>query len=474
MKRFTVIIIVALASLNAWGQDISGAWNGILNLPSAVNGKIQSIQLRVVFHIQKTATGYTATMDSPDQGAKDIPVTSVSFENKVLKLSIANAGIEYEGVLNADGNITGTFRQMQISLEVNLTREKLETEKPRRPQEPSKPYPYYEEEVSFENRDDGVTLAGTLTLPEKEGRFPAVVLISGSGAQNRDEEIMGHKPFLVLSDYLTRNGIAVLRFDDRGIAASTGNFQTATSYDFSKDVEAGVKYLQSRKEINSSKIGLIGHSEGGIIAPMLAARSKNIAFIVMLAGGGVRMDSLLVLQVEAISGAFGVNKTEIQINSGISKKIYDIVIRTDDTAQLRKDAETCLRQAIAQHPLFKSGSISEDAFIHSEIMKISSPWFRYFIRYNPAVALEKLKCPVLALNGEKDVQVTPKENLEAIAKALEKGKNKRFTTKELPGLNHLFQECTTGLHTEYAGIEQTFSPVALDIILKWIKEQIMI
>ncbi|MDR1129534.1 MAG: alpha/beta hydrolase, partial [Prevotellaceae bacterium] len=173
MKRFFIILILTVVSINSWGQDISGAWNGIL--------KVQGIQLRVVFNIRKTSTGYTATMDSPDQGAKDIPVTSASFENNVLKLSVASAGIEYEGVLNADGNISGTFKQMQMSMELNLTREKLETEKPRRPQEPSKPYPYYEEEVFFENKDDGVTLAGTLTLPEKEGRFPAVVLISGSG-----------------------------------------------------------------------------------------------------------------------------------------------------------------------------------------------------------------------------------------------------------------------------------------------------
>ncbi|MDR1170802.1 MAG: alpha/beta hydrolase [Prevotellaceae bacterium] len=464
MKRFIILLITVVASLNSWGQDISGEWNGIL--------KIQGIQLRIVFHIQKTATGYSATMDSPDQGAKGIPVTTASFDNKVLKLTVASAGIEYEGVLNADGNITGTFKQMQMSMALNLTRETLETAKPRRPQEPSKPYPYHEEEVTFENKDDGVTLAGTLTLPAKTGTFPAVVLISGSGAQNRDSEIMGHKPFLVLSDYLTRNGIAVLRFDDRGTAASTGNIQTATSYDFSKDVAAGVKYLQSRKEIIKDKTGLIGHSEGGIIAPMLAARSKNIAFIILLAGGGVRGDSLLLLQQEAINRASGMSETDIQIAREINRKLYNIIIQTADTAQLRKDAVACLRQEIAQHPNLKPGNISEDAFMNTLIRQISSPWIHYFIRYNPAVALEKVKCPVLALNGEKDLQVTPKANLEAIRSALEKGKNNRVTTMVLPGLNHLFQECATGLHTEYSSIEQTFSPLALDVILNWIRNQI--
>jgi dienelactone hydrolase len=463
MKRFIILLITTVAFLNSWGGDIQGTWNGVL--------KVQNVQLRIVFHIQKTATGYSATMDSPDQGAKSIPMTSASFENAVLKLAIANAGIEYEGVLNADGNITGTFKQMQLSLALDLTRETIETETLRRPQEPLKPYPYHEEEVFFENKDDGVTLAGTLTLPAQKGKFPSVVLISGSGAQNRDEEILGHKPFLVLSDYLTRNGIAVLRYDDRGTAASTGNFQTATSYDFSKDAEAGVKYLRGRKEIIKDKIGLIGHSEGGIIAPMLAARSEDIAFIVLLAGTGIPGDSLLLLQQEAIGRASGADEKEIQTTREINRKLYDIIIRTTDTIQLQQDIEACIKQAVAQYPHLKPDGMREDVFIRSLIQQVSSPWLHYFLRYNPAVALEKVKCPILALNGEKDLQVPAGANPEAIRKAVEKGKNKRLTIEELPGLNHLFQECSTGLHTEYSTIEQTFSPIALDVILNWIKKQ---
>ncbi|MDR1096555.1 MAG: alpha/beta hydrolase, partial [Tannerella sp.] len=306
------------------------------------------------------------------------------------------------------------------------------------------------------------------TLPAGEGTFPAVVLISGSGAQNRDEEIMGHKPFLVLSDCLTRNGIAVLRFDDRGTAASTGNFPTATSYDFSKDVAAGVKYLQGRKEIDRKKTGLIGHSEGGIIASMLAARSDDIAFIVLLAGPGIPGDSLLLLQQEAIGRASGTDEKVLQMTREINRKLYDMIIRTADTVRLYREAEAYLKQAIAQHSLLKPGNMSEDAFIHSLMQQISSPWLRYFLRYNPAEALEKVKCPVLALNGEKDLQVPPGVNLEAIRKAVKKGK---LTARELPGLNHIFQECSTGLLTEYSTIEQTFSPAALDIILNWIKNQ---
>ncbi|HUH45644.1 MAG TPA: alpha/beta hydrolase, partial [Arenibacter sp.] len=257
-KKVVLTLIIGFISLSGLGQDISGAWNGVL--------KVQGIQLRLVFNIDKTANGYIATMDSPDQGTNGIPVTTTSFDNSLLKISIASAGIEYEGVLDQDHIINGNFRQAGQSFPLSLSKSE-KVEKSVRPQEPIKPYPYYEEEIYFENREDAVKLSGTLTLPRKDGFFPAVILISGSGPQNRDEELMGHKPFLVLSDYLTKNGIAVLRYDDRGVGASTGDFKTATSLDFSKDAEAGVQYLKTRKEIDTKKIGLIGHSEGGLIAP---------------------------------------------------------------------------------------------------------------------------------------------------------------------------------------------------------------
>jgi pimeloyl-ACP methyl ester carboxylesterase len=354
---------------------------------------------------------------------------------------------------------------------LNLSRKAVEKETLVRPQEPVKPYPYHEEEVSFENAEAGITLAGTLTLPKKDGSFPAVVLISGSGAQNRDEELMGHKPFLVIADYLTRNGIAVLRFDDRGTAASTGDFKTATSVDFSKDVEAAVRYLQTRKEINRKKIGLIGHSEGGIIAPMLASRSKDVAFIVLLAGTGVQGDRLLLSQQEAIYTASGMNEAEWETVKAINEKAFAMVIRSTDTVQLKTDLTEYLKQVLKDHPSQKPQGVSEEQFIQLSVTQITHPWMIHFIKYHPAPALEKTKCPVLALNGKKDLQVPAKENLEAIQTALTKGGNKQVTTKEIPGLNHLFQECTTGLPAEYATIEQTFSPVALEDILQWINLQ---
>ncbi|MDR1937496.1 MAG: alpha/beta hydrolase [Tannerellaceae bacterium] len=469
MKQTLLALVIALASVTAWGQEsktgdsrITGQWNGALS--------VQGIQLRLVFHITQTATGYSATMDSPDQGAAGIPVTTVSFENQVLKMSVTNAGIEYEGTFGQDDVITGTFKQMGQTFPLNLSRKTLEKETLIRPQEPAKPYPYREGEVSFENAEAGIRLAGTLTLPEKGDAFPAVILISGSGAQNRDEELMGHKPFLVIADHLTRNGIAVLRFDDRGTASSTGDFSTATSLDFSKDVEAALRYLQTRKEINPQKIGLIGHSEGGVIAPMLAARSTDVAFIVLLAGTGVPGDRLLLSQQEAMYTASGMDTSEWKSLKATNEKAFEMLVQSNDPKQLKNDLVAYLKQSLKDYPEQKQG-MSEEQFIQSSVIQLTRPWMIYFIKYDPASALEKTKCPVLALNGDKDLQVPAKENLEAIRAALTKGGNKQVTIKTLPGLNHLFQECTTGLPAEYPTIEQTFSPVALKEMSQWINLQ---
>ncbi len=446
------------------GQDITGQWNGIL--------KVQGMQLRLVFHIEKTDSGYSSTMDSPDQGVMGIPVTSVTFEQSTITLIIPSAKIAYDGVLGEDNIIVGTFRQAGQSFPLNLSKEIVEKEKLVRPQEPVKPYPYYEEEITFRNEKAGIDLAGTLTLPKKDGVYPVVVLISGSGPQNRDEELLGHKPFLVLSDYLTRNGIAVLRYDDRGTASSNGDFATATTMDFASDAQAAVDYLVKRKEINHKQIGLIGHSEGGIIAPIVAAGSKDVAFIVLMAGTGIPGDQLLLLQQELIGRASGVSEEELKANKVFNKGAFDMVIHSTDDAQLKKDLTDYIKQGFADNPeeIPEGMTADENAAMHAN--QLVSPWMQYFIKYNPALILEKVKCPVLAINGEKDLQVPPKENLGSIAAALKKGGNKKVTTKVLPGLNHLFQECTTGSPDEYAVIEQTISPVALSEILEWIQFQV--
>ncbi|HPT43483.1 MAG TPA: CocE/NonD family hydrolase, partial [Paludibacteraceae bacterium] len=272
MKKQIVFIFALFVSAVLFSQSPEGSWNGLL--------KVQGQQIRLVINIQQAENGYKATMDSPDQGAKGIPVDLVTFTNDTLKFEVKMIGVTYTGVLGEDKVIKGTFAQMGMSLPLDLTTTKIEKEKVLRPQEPKAPFPYLSEDVKFINSIDGDTLAGTLTMPKKEGKYPVVVLISGSGAQNRDEELMGHKPFLVIADFLTRNGIAVLRYDDRGTAQSTGDFQKANSTGLANDAEAAVSYLLTRKEINKKKIGLAGHSEGGIIAPMVAARNRKVAFIV--------------------------------------------------------------------------------------------------------------------------------------------------------------------------------------------------
>jgi pimeloyl-ACP methyl ester carboxylesterase len=462
MKGIATFFLVLMTIMSSFGQEIEGQWNGVL--------KIQGMQLRIVFHINKTNNGLSATMDSPDQQAKGIPVSATTFENSNLKLVVAKAGLEYSGTLKGQ-TIEGTLRQSGMEFPMNLSREVIEKPVVKRSQEPSKPYPYYSEEVTFQNGNANITLAGTLTLPQREGNFPAVILISGSGPQNRDEELLGHKPFLVISDYLTRNGIAVLRYDDRGVAQSKGDFKTATTVDFASDVESAIAFLKTRKEINKSKIGLIGHSEGGIIAPMVAAKLKVVNFIVLLAGTGIRGDKLLLLQQEAIAKASGTSDEAIQRNREINTKAFEMVFKSASTEALKRDLEKYLKETSVNNPSVNKGGMTDEQFIALQIAQVTSPWMQYFIKYDPAPTLEKVKCPVLAVNGEKDLQVPPKVNLPAIEKALKAGGNKQVTIKEFPGLNHLFQECKTGAPAEYAEIDQTFSPLVLEVIGKWIIEK---
>jgi fermentation-respiration switch protein FrsA (DUF1100 family) len=461
MKKIVFFLIAILASFvmvgqEIMGQEITGQWNGVLKVPGG--------QLRVVFNISKTENGYSSTMDSPDQGAKGIPVTTTSFESSVLKLEIPNATIGYKGTLK-DNVLVGDFSQGGHSFAMDMSRGIIEKKTVIRPQEPQKPYSYYTEDVTFENKTDKNILAGTLSLPQKEGHFPAVILISGSGPNNRDEEHSGHKPFLVLADYLAKKGIAVLRFDKRGIAQSTGNYKSATTLDFAKDVQAGVDYLRTRKEIDESKIGLMGHSEGGVIAPIVAGNSKDINFIVLLAGTGIRGDKLMLSQKEKIERQMGVSENEIQKGQEIFKGAYDIVLASSAS-------DTNLKTKINSYFKLQFGDKMNEGQISALTDQITSPWMVNFLKFDPASALEKVKCPVLAINGDKDLQVPADVNLDAINKAVAKGGNKKITTKVLPNLNHLFQECKTGLPDEYGGIEQTFSPIALEEISKWILVQV--
>jgi fermentation-respiration switch protein FrsA (DUF1100 family) len=463
MKIVPILLFTLLASLTMTAQEITGQWNGML--------KVQGIQLRLVFNVIKSDNGYSSTMDSPDQGAKEIPVTNTTFQNPKIVFEVKNLRIEYNGEVK-ENEIVGTFRQNGQEFPMVLSRNVVEKEVLKRPQEPIKPVSYYSEDVTFQNPRANISLSGTLTLPKKEGIFAVVILISGSGPQNRDEELFGHRPFLVISDYLTKNGIGVLRYDDRGVGQSKGNFETATSADFATDVESAVAYLKTRNEVNKNKIGLIGHSEGGLIAPIVASKSKDVSFIVLLAGRGIKGDKLLLLQFELIAKANGNSDPDIKKSLQTNSKIFDLVTKSTDNQKLKTDLTNLFNEALKNDSSAEThNGMTKDDFVTMQVNQIASPWMQHFLKFDPVTALEKVKCPVLAINGEKDLQVPPKENLEAIRKALKKGGNKDVTTKELANLNHFFQECETGSPIEYSTIEQTFSPTALEEIVKWIKTQ---
>lgn len=332
-----------------------------------------------------------------------------------------------------------------------------------RPQEPKPPFSYLSEEVVFENTTDGISLAGTLTMPKKGDQFPVVVLISGSGPQDRNSELLGHKSFLVMADYLTKKGIAVLRVDDRETGRSGGIYNETGIDGFKRDTEFAVAYLKGRKEIDTTKIGLIGHSLGGIIAPMIASESADISFIIMLAGPGLRGDQLMLLQKELIERKMGMPDAVVADGQKNIGGAYNIILNSG----LMGDS---LTSALKTYFIKTFGEALPESQVNAISQSFAMPWFSDLIKHNPKTSLSKVTCPVLALNGSNDLQVPAKENLEAIKTAL--ANNKQVETMELPNLNHLFQASETGLPTEYATIEETFSPKVLKTMAKWIRKTV--
>jgi uncharacterized protein len=400
-------------------------------------------------------------MDSLDQNAKAIPITSMKRNGSSLLFDMKAIGGAFDGTISADfSGFQGTWTQLGNSWPLAFKRVKNVAELDRkRPQNPVRPYPYKELEVTYKNANADIDLAATLTIPEGQGPFPAVILLSGSGPHDRDESIMGHKPFLVLADHLTRKGIVVLRADKRGCGKSGGNYAKALMADFASDADAGVAYLKTRPEVDAKHIGLVGHSEGGIEAPMAAATNPDVAFVVMMAGTGIPGDKILPEQSRLIQTAAGKKPDEIEKDLAIQHDVLAVVEKNSDHATLEKELRAALNGKVP------------DAQLDLQIKAASSPWFRDFLTYDPAPTLIKLTCPVLVLNGERDLQVPPAQNLPAIQKALEAGRNKNFEIVELPGLNHLFQDARTGAVSEYAEIEETMSPVAMDRISSWVLKQ---
>ena len=444
-------------------SSIVDDWSGVLD--------VGIVKVTLVLHIQKDSNEQLiATVDTLEQKVNGTSIDLVTFDGGLLKFEIKAASAKFEGLLiKNESEISGQWTQSGQSFPLAFKRGIKTVEALNRPQEPKLPFPYTEEHVSYDSSEAGVTLSGTLTIPTSKNSPPVVLLIAGSGPNDRDETLLGHKPFLIIADHLTRAGIGVLRFDKRGCGKSTGNYKKATSQDFANDVLAGIEYLKTRKELNSNQIGLIGHSEGGLIAPIVAAKSKDVAFIVLMAGTGVNGEEILYEQSALTQRAVG--ETEKNINQcreflkqiiGAVKKESDPQIAGEHLQKIAKNYMTTLEGTQENVTL---------EMLESQAAHINSEWFRYFLTFEPTTALKQVQVPVLALNGELDLQVPPKQNLPPISQALKEGGNKDFTIVELPNLNHLFQTCDTGSIKEYAKIEETISPSVLNLITEWVLER---
>ncbi len=437
----------------------SGFWVGKVDLPTA--------KFTTVFTFIENDSGQLIlTLDIPEQGAKGLESKILRQTSDSLIFSTPLIHRTFYGVFINDSTLKGDWTKNRISIPLTLhkTREVPELQ---RPQTPRPPFPYLARDVEYKNEESGLKLAGTLTIPQDADNCPAAVMITGSGAQDRDESIFEHKMFWVIADYFARNGIAVLRVDDRGVGGSKGNLTSATSEDFAGDALAGIKFLRSVKEIDAGKIGLIGHSEGGLIAPISAVKSNNVAFIVMMAGPGTVGEQILYEQNDLSLKAAGMNESVIKQNRMAQRAIFDIIKNEPDSAEANKKLQFTLSGGMypALNEEMKKG-------VDAKIAGINSNWFRYFLSYDPQPTLRKVKCPVLALNGVKDVQV-PVSNLEHIKKALVEGGNRNAETMAFENLNHLFQHCTTGAVAEYAQIEETISPEVLELMKNWILETTM-
>lgn len=447
--RICNLIILLFFVIGSSFAQIEGYWKGKIDLGG--------LQLELAFDIAPTENGYSATLDVPAQSAFNISVDETVFQDNHLQMTMSAMGASYSGALK-DKVIEGEFTQHGMTFPLNLEKGEKETQQMARPQDPQPPFNYHIEEVSFVNEKEGNTLVGTLTIPEGEGPFPAMVLVSGSGQQNRDEELMNHRPFWVIADYCTRHGVAVLRYDDRGIGGSDGEVYNATSMDFSYDAEAAFDYLRSQKHIDASRVGILGHSEGGIINFMVAARRPEVAFLVSLAGPAVNGIEVLKEQQAAILRASGMTEEAIQFSSNTNAQLFDII----EASSNREEADSLMRQ------LVQGWGYSEE-LTEQTVSEMTMPWMYYFLKYDPTEAIVQTQCPALLLNGSKDLQVIASQNLPAYEKIIAEHDKTNLTLREMPDLNHLFQHCETGSPNEYFTIDETISPEVLEMIVFFIK-----
>lgn len=463
----TIALLVNTLSINAQSR-LAGIWEGSIKMGST---------MRLVFHIKEANGVLSGIMDSPDQGVKGIPCQSITLKGDSVTFDLGNLGISYNGLMDGDNDIKGIWHQKGAVIPIDFKK----TDKPAelvRPQTPKEPFSYLSEDVTYQNADKSISYGATITIPKGKGSFPAVLLITGSGPQNRDEELMGHKPFAVIADYLTNKGYVVLRIDDRGVGKTTGDRKASTSADFADDVMAGIDYLKTRDEVNTKKIGLMGHSEGGLIAPMVASQRKDVSFIVLMAGPGVKIPQLMAEQNAAILKTNGLNDTiireYIKLYNGMTDAIITSATGVDAKNKMINNLTNWKATASSEALDFTGlkGDKRDVEYIDGFMEIYHDKWFNYFLKSDPQLYLQKLSCKVLALNGDKDIQVISKSNLEGIRQSLAKSKSKVYDVKELPGLNHLFQTCKTCAATEYGGLTETISPAALQTVGDWLDKNV--
>jgi uncharacterized protein len=441
-------------------QELQGNWEGTV--------EVGANRLRLVLEISRAADGsYTGTFISVNQ-ASQAPITLIRQTGESVRIEALNGRVVFEGTLSGEGStMSGNLTQGQRALPVTFRR--AATAVLRRPQMPQRPFPYTEENVTYENRRDGVRLAGTLTLPRGNGRFPAVLIMPGTGGIDRDGTIANHRLYLVLADYLTLNGIAVLRADKRGVGGSTGSIATSSVENYTEDTLMGVDYLKRRREINPNRIGLIGHSEGSVVAPLTATRSSDVAFLIMIGAVGLPREAGTILQVASSARAQGASDATIAKVRAIIKRAYTVVRQERD----RTIAERRLREEVGRMVAALTDE-ERRAFgrldVEREIQTLlsTSPSATFYRTYDPSVTLRRIKIPVLAVTGERDLATPPNENLSAVETALRAAGNRDYTIRILPNLNHNLQTSRTGLESEYGEIEETMSPTALELIKTWI------
>lgn len=465
---FRIAIALNLGLSILFSQTEISSWQGRLDLG------VQ--QLRLVVHLTMTGDSCQATFDSPDQQANGIAFSSCRVKADSTVLMANNIKAAYLGVYKGNDSISGEWNQGGMKLPLNLARKTLaESSGPssERPQTPVPPFSYEIQDVKFLNSKAGISLSGTLTTPAGKGPFPAVVLISGSGPQNRDEEILGHKPFAVIADYLTRKGYAVLRYDDRGMGSSEGVFEMATTFDFAEDAEAAWNYLSTRDQIQKNAIGLLGHSEGGIVAAIIASRNKKCAFVISMAGPGISHDLLLLEQANAILSTSSQGSENMAEVMAFNKSCYDILKQEKNKAILEaRIRKLCDDYFVSGNSDYEGGEKAAKKQSDLMVKTLLSPWFYTFINIEPEKYWKKVKCPVLAINGELDMQVLPVSNLRGIQKSLPKKTKLKSCFIELNKLNHLFQPAITGRPEEYNSINITIEESALNLIADWLSKTI--